>query len=363
MPTKAYFDKYPPFPDDIPVAQLTRIHLSKLLANEKTESDAFFSASRKLGFFLLDFEGSEEGEAFLKNAEIMFDINKEVNETDVDEMMKYAYRPPHSLFGYKALGDLKVEDGRPDRFTFYTTSQDDMTDLSKPLSHPPLIESHRAEIKAYFKQAHSIISLVCSHLDFQLHLPPGTFASMQPMTSPSGTGLRMLRYPPQPEGDRRTSLLGHTDIGSLTILFNITGGLQILLPNKDPKDDAGWVYVKPEPGCAIVNLGDAMVEWSGGILRSNMHRVTFAPGEQGKVPRYSLAYLVRPFGDASMKRLAGGGSLIPEAEEGEDNEMNARDWEVYKAIGVRSGRVNASSRGGLPFKSEGEKVGVGVGAN
>ncbi|KAF8847922.1 Clavaminate synthase-like protein [Acephala macrosclerotiorum] len=355
MPTKSYFDKFPPFPNDIAAAQLPRIHLSKLLANDKTESNALFEASRKLGLFLLDFEDCEEGETFLKNAETMFDINKEMNETDIEEMMKYAYHPPHSLFGYKALGDLKIEDGRPDRCTFYTVSQDDMTALSKPLSHPQIIETHRPQISAYIKQAHSIITLICSHLDSQLRLSPGTFASMQPITSPSGTGLRMLRYPPQPEGDRRTSLLGHTDIGSLTILFNITGGLQILLPDADPTDDSGWVYVKPEPGCAIVNLGDAMVEWSGGILRSNMHRVTFAPGEQGKVPRYSLAYLVRPFGDVSMKRLAGGRSLIPEVKDGEeDNLMNARDWEIHKAVGIRSGRDNARSRGGLPLKIEGE---------
>lgn len=210
-----------------------------------------------------------------------------------------------------------------------------MTNLSPPLSHPPPIEAHRSEIREYIEQAHSIITLICSQLDSALHLPSGTFASKQPLDSPSGTGLRMLRYPPQPEGDRRTSLLGHTDIGSLTILFNITGGLQILLPDADPKDEKGWVYVKPVPNCAIVNLGDAMVEWSGDILRSNMHRVTFAPGEQGSVPRFSLAYLVRPFGDASMRRLAGRGCLIPEVKEGEeDNVMNARDWEIYKAVGI-----------------------------
>lgn len=98
-PTKAYFDKFPPFSNDIAVAQLPRIHLPKLLANEKAESDVLFDASRKLGFFLLDFEGCEEGETFLKNAETMFDIGKEINETDTEEMMKYAYHPPHSLFG------------------------------------------------------------------------------------------------------------------------------------------------------------------------------------------------------------------------------------------------------------------------
>ena len=107
------------------------------------------------------------------------------------------------------------------------------------------------------------------------------------------------------------------------------------------------MYIQPVPGCAIVNLGDAMVEWSAGILRSNMHRVTFAPGEQGKVDRYSLAYLVRAVGDASMRRLSGRGSLIPELNVGEEeNELNAKEWEVQKAIAIRSGRDNARSRGG-----------------
>jgi isopenicillin N synthase-like dioxygenase len=169
-----------------------------------------------------------------------------------------------------------------------------MTRISEPLSNPPCIEAHRTDIKAYMEQAHSIASVICSHLDKQLRLAPGTLISLQPMDRPSGTNLRMLHYPPQPIDDQRTSFVGHTDIGTLTILFNITGGLQLLAPGADPQDESSWVYVQPVPGCAVVNLGDAMVEWSAGILRSNMHRVTFAPGEQSTVSRYSLAYLVRP---------------------------------------------------------------------
>lgn len=137
-----------------------------------------------------------------------------------------------------------------------------MLGTSKPFSNPCCIEAHRPEIKTYMEQAHALVSLICSHLDKQLHLSPGTLISMQPTTRPSGTSLRMLQYPPQPLNDRRTSLLGHTDIGTLTILFNITGGLQLLDPSfDDPKDDSSWKYVEPVPGCAIVNIGDAMVEW------------------------------------------------------------------------------------------------------
>jgi isopenicillin N synthase-like dioxygenase len=216
MPTQAYFDKYPTFPSDISVAKLPRLSFAKLLVHEENESNALFEACRAMGFFLLDFQGCVEGEEFLKKAETMFGLNEQVNAMDVDELMKYAYKPPHSLFGYKHIGDLKIEDGKPDRVAFYNVSQDDMTGVSKSLSNPPCIQAHRPEIKAYMEQAHSIASLVCFHLDAQLRLTPGTLASLQPITSPSGTSLRMLRYPPQPTGDQRTSLVGHTDLGSLT---------------------------------------------------------------------------------------------------------------------------------------------------
>ena len=79
-----------------------------------------------------------------------------------------------------------------------------------------------------------------------------------------------------------------------TILHNRTGGLQVL-----PPGSTEWYYVKacthhvpclsmaamprdslrthlarqPIPGFAICNIGDALNIFSGGILRSNIHRV------------------------------------------------------------------------------------------
>ncbi|KAH8690689.1 hypothetical protein BGW36DRAFT_389184 [Talaromyces proteolyticus] len=357
MPTDQYFSKLPAFPSDVPIAKLNRLSYAKLLTGDEVESEALFEASRTLGFFLLDFSTCVEGQNFLQRAERMFEINEDVNNLEQDELMKYAYRPPHHLFGYKHLGNLKIEDGRPDRVEFYNVGQDDMTGVSATLPNPPLIEENRSDIKAYMQQAHVVTDLICDILDSQLRLPKGTLSSLQPQGRPSGTSLRMLRYPPQPEGDRRTSLLGHTDLGSLTILFNTIGGLQILPAGADAKDDDSWVYVQPQPNCAIVNLGDAMVEWSAGILRSNLHRVTFAPGDQSKSIRYSLAYLVRPFGDAPMKRLAGGDSIIPPLEEGEeDTTMTAREWESHRAVAIKAGKDNARSRGGRDIKVPAKKA-------
>lgn len=96
-----------------------------------------------------------------------------------------------------------------------------------------------------------------------------------------------------------------TDWGMMTVLFNMLGGLQIYVPEDRvaPGEEAGWKYVKPEPGMAIFNLGDAFVKWSDGELKSSIHRVTNPPGDQANYTRYSLAYFTRPNNDALLKPL------------------------------------------------------------
>lgn len=103
MPTQAYFDQYPSFPDDVQTADLQRVSFAKLLSHDAAEAKILFEACRAWGFIVLDFEGCEEGQSFLQMAADMFEIDKEVNSMDAEELMKYAYKPPHSLFGYVVL--------------------------------------------------------------------------------------------------------------------------------------------------------------------------------------------------------------------------------------------------------------------
>ncbi len=53
-----------------------------------------------------------------------------------------------------------------------------------------------------------------------------------------------------------------------------------------------WLSVQPLPGHAIVNLGDAMVKFSDGLLKSNMQRVITIPELSEEVDRYSVVYLM-----------------------------------------------------------------------
>lgn len=245
---------------------------------------------------------------------------------------------------YKRAGSSKVESGTPDRVEFWNISQDDMLGTVAELANPVLINSNRAAIKSYMCHNYAIVTLILSHLEEHLHLPSNTLAALQPLNKASGTSLRMLRYPPQPVDDRRTSLLGHTDIGTVTILFNVLGGLQIL-PSGLDNAEKNWRYIRPEPGCAIINIGDAMVEWSGGLLRSNMHRVTHAPGKQAECERYSVAYLVRPEYSVLMRKLNG------EQEDQEGVFCTAAEWELNKSKAAQSGRNIAGSMGGYDMKA------------
>ena len=170
-----------------------------------------------------------------------------------------------------------------------------------------------------------------------------------------------MKAPPQQQArgrddERRAVALGeHTDFGSVTVLFNRLGGLQVRLPTGTGDDEGGrgggeevgggggkWVYVRPLEGHAIVNLGDAMVKFTNGLLRSNIHRVVSPPGEQAGETRYSVVYFSRPEDEVLLKRLDGGGGgsggVIPELGEGEvEEEICAREWVIRRAMGRRVG--------------------------
>lgn len=99
MPTPAYFAKYPPFPDDVPTADIPVVSYAKLLEKNEGSSTALFEACRALGFFVLDLSGCSTGEAFLNQAVKMFDLDQQLHGLPTDEKMRYAYNPPTSLFG------------------------------------------------------------------------------------------------------------------------------------------------------------------------------------------------------------------------------------------------------------------------
>lgn len=211
---------------------------------------------------------------------------------------------------------------------------------------PSLVRTHLPLFTSFVKHGQCIVTTIGETLAAQMALPRDTFANLQKPTRPSGTVVRIIKAFASPAAeDLRTSMMHHTDFGTVTLLANVLGGLQVLAPGMAPSDEDAWLWVRPQPGCLIVNLGDAMCQWSGGLLRSNVHRISYAPGEQRFVDRYSLALLVRPERDASMRRLATKGR---DDEDDEDSGLTAWEWEIKKSMALKKGNAVMKSEEGKP---------------
>jgi isopenicillin N synthase-like dioxygenase len=198
--------------------------------------------------------------------------------------------------------------------------------------------------KKFLNYSQQIATFINHTLAKQLSLPAETFAAAQRPTELSGTVVRFIKAFASPDAeDLRTSMIHHTDFGSITLLANVIGGLQVLTPGGSALDEDAWRWVRPQPGCLIVNLGDAMVQWTGGALRSNVHRIKYPPGEQRFADRYSLAALFRPERNASMKPKMG-----QDLAGVEDTDLTAWEWEVKKAMALSRGEAVVESKGGEP---------------
>ena len=122
--------------------------------------------------------------------------------------------------------------------------------------------------------------------------------------------LRLLYYPHLPDLEDGVDIRAgaHSDFGSVTLLFQLPGqpGLEIKTPSGEwtavPVDPLAGSPDERRDGRALpilVNIGDLLEDWTGGLLKSTVHRVIFPQGEDG-ADRYSIAYFCHPLDDARL---------------------------------------------------------------
>ncbi|GAB1311252.1 Fe2OG dioxygenase domain-containing protein [Madurella fahalii] len=330
----------PPFPEDIPLAPIAVISYRKLLAGDSSEAAQVLEAARTYGFFYLDLQGVPEGEALLTESEQFHALAKDVFSIPLDEKLQYALQRGVSLFGYKPAGTVKTtdKDQRPDTTEFFNISKDHMHGVAPSRSYPPQIGRQRPLLQSFTRHGHECGMAVLRTLAQQLGLQPDEFTRLNLFDRPSGDHCRLTRKTPHSsDAAKAIGLPSHTDFGSVTVLFNWLGGLQIESRTEGRMGE--WEWVKPVPGHAIINLGDAMVTFTNGDLKSAKHRVVPSPGEQGSLDRYSVVYFVRPNNDVLMKPLEkfNKDSVVKVAgkfSEGRDGDeaLTAGEWVVQRAI-------------------------------
>ncbi|WRT66805.1 uncharacterized protein IL334_003768 [Kwoniella shivajii] len=323
----------PPFPEGEKTAPLVSVSFAKLEAGERSASAAFFKACKELGFFYLDFLGSKLGETIVSEAEKLNKIQKEFFALPNEVKDVYGRPHLHPFYAYRYTEtEGKDENGASLRNANYNLRKDDILGQCERLACHPMILDNQALFEDYVRHCRAAVNILLEHLNTHLELPAGTLANLHRINERSGDHVRFTQNQPHAFDEERARRAEHTDFGSLTVLFNWLGGLQIRTP-----DTNEWVYVRPIPGSCIVNLGDAMVKFTAGILRSNIHRVVPAPSTQAHLTRNSLVFFTRPEDAVILKRLQGG--IIdaqPQSSEPEA-EMTSHDWIMKRGTGQLPG--------------------------
>jgi len=103
------------------------------------------------------------------------------------------------------------------------------------------------------------------------------------------TYVRFMKYYPRSEEDELKTnnvwLKGHTDFGTITILYSQpVAALQILAK------DGSWKWVKHIENALVINVGDALEFLSGGFYHATIHRVVQPPADQQSYTRLGVFY-------------------------------------------------------------------------
>ncbi|KAF7783865.1 hypothetical protein Agabi119p4_30 [Agaricus bisporus var. burnettii] len=339
---------HPPFPDNIPTHPLLVIDFALLKARDPQEIDRLWEAATKLGFWYLKNHEAEEEVAK------MFDLGAEAMLLPLEEKLKFDQGIDGSSAGYKAAGSNMVDaSGEKDTVEFWNISKNDALAWPSHVhrTYPELLDRNMPTIiRPFVQKSLNVNETILGIFNDRLGLPKGTLESLHPVKEPSGCEARIIKNPPMPHNDQKRGIGAHTDFGSLSFLHNRLGGLQVLAPTSDT-----WQYVKPLPDHAICNIGDALSIFSGGILRSNMHRVLPPPGAQSAYERWSLVFFTRPGNSKVLRALVEASPIIATSvtskpEKNFDTETTAKDWFArrikYQRVANRKGPETwMSSRG------------------
>ncbi|KAK2753335.1 hypothetical protein FQN55_003464 [Onygenales sp. PD_40] len=244
-------------------------------------------------FYIVNFGFTQE------EVDRQFAIGKEVFNLPLEEKLKYRADLENGGYnGYKPAGLRELVPGKFDNTEIYNIPKF-TPDYIRP--QPSVITTHEPEIRHFATHIHNeIIRKLLVLLALILELPEDTFLANHRYDKKSDCHLRYMKY------HRRTAQenaelgnvwsKGHTDFGSLTLLFRQpVAALQVRTPEGE------WKWVKPYPGSITVNLADSLDFLTNGFLKSSIHRVVAPPEDQMDVDRLGVLYFVRPEDDLELR--------------------------------------------------------------
>ncbi|SMR57709.1 unnamed protein product [Zymoseptoria tritici ST99CH_1A5] len=253
-------------------------------------------AVHNVGFFYITNFGLSQ-----EDVDRQFAIGKEIFALPEEEKLKHRADLENGHYsGYRPKGTIEMFPGLRDNVEMYNVFKF-LPELER--SQPDVINEHRAEIEKFQRHiAEDTVQKLLVLISIVLELPEDTLSNGHKYNDLSDCHLRYMIYRARtPEENAKYQNLysrGHTDFGSLTLLFRQPiAALQVNLP------DGSWKWVKPYPGSITVNIADVLQFWTAGYLKSSVHRVRSPPDDQAHLDRLGLLYFLRPAHDLPLKTL------------------------------------------------------------
>ncbi|KDQ62984.1 hypothetical protein JAAARDRAFT_28973 [Jaapia argillacea MUCL 33604] len=280
----------PPAPttENLDYADLAIIDLSKsrTLQGRIDLAHEVRDAISKQGFFYAINHGysPEQTRRIFDVADVPFSL------VSPEEKMDYVGNGDSGAYqGYKLRQYWHLDAGVHDQVEHYSANFDI---FKRP--HPRPLHPFLPELEAFAKHNHlNVLHPILRILALGLDIPEETFVKLHGFQSVGETSVRFMKYYPRSEEEedqtKNVWLKGHTDIGSLTILWSQPiSALQIMSPNGQ------WQWIRHIPNALVINAGDVLEFLSGGFYKATIHRVVQPPVDQRGYTRLGAYYFCMP---------------------------------------------------------------------
>ncbi|KAI0689339.1 hypothetical protein BC835DRAFT_1407866 [Cytidiella melzeri] len=294
--TVPHYIAAPPTKENLDYADLAILDFSQASTPEgrKELAVAARDALRDIDFFYIVNHGLSQSETTR-----IFDI-ADFTFSQVSDKEKQEYQgnilETGSFQGYKPRQYWHVDGGVKDQVETYNINRD----VTKR-QHPQVLRPFLPEISAVAKHNHSVLHTILKLLAIGLELPEDTFVNQHRWDANSET--YALSYPRTEDEEAKTKqiwLKGHTDIGSITILWSQpVAALQIFTPDRQ------WKWIRHIDNALVINAGDCMEFLSGGFYKATIHRVIQPPLDQRGYTRLGVFYFAIPEDDIRLVPVSG----------------------------------------------------------
>ncbi|KPM37053.1 hypothetical protein AK830_g9522 [Neonectria ditissima] len=291
------YEQVPETSESLEWADLVTLDLSKFdQPGGKQELALEFSkAIEEVGFFYVKNHGLTK-----EDIDTQFALGASVLSLSDEEKAPYrAALDEGDYNGWKQAGNRELIPGVRDNFEIYNIPKFIPEHADRP--HPDAIKRHWATIEQFSKYVHEQIVrklLVVFALALELE-DEEWFLKRHRYGRSSGDHLRYMKYYARSDEENKKLnnvwLKGHSDMGSLTLLFRQpVAALQVLAR------DGTWKWVRPQTDALTVNIADVLQFLTNGYLKSSIHRVVAPPKDQAHVDRLGVIYMVRAEDDTDL---------------------------------------------------------------